>query len=106
MQPLHDSVQPRAPVAPWQFNGCSSTLNRCARRRASLHLRDVVASPYTLPIEQRGADREARDGDQEMKFGHLFIAIAALAGAIFMVVSAPAHAQLSAASRGEVLVLQ
>lgn len=41
-----------------------------------------------------------------MKFGHLFIAIAALAGAIFMAVSAPAHAQLSAASRGEVLVLQ
>jgi hypothetical protein len=41
-----------------------------------------------------------------MKFAHLFIAIAALASAIFIAASAPAHAQFAVAASDEVLVLR
>jgi len=41
-----------------------------------------------------------------MKFTHLFIAIAALAGAIFIAASAPAQAQFAAVSHGDTQVLR
>lgn len=65
-------------------------------------------SHLPTPCSSDNAAQTAKLGTEtkRMKFGHLFIAITALAGAIFMAASAPAHAQFSAAARGEVLVLQ
>jgi hypothetical protein len=41
-----------------------------------------------------------------MKFAHLFLAIAVLAGAIFIAAAAPAHAQFTVATSDGVLVLR
>jgi hypothetical protein len=41
-----------------------------------------------------------------MKFAHLFLAIAALAGVLFIAAAAPAHAQFAVATSDEVLVLR
>src|SRR5688500_18457599 len=80
------------------LNRCTWTLNGCARRRASLHLRVVAAPAYTSGHRSATQIAAHRDGDQTMSFAHLFLAIAALAGVLFIAATAPAHAQFPVAA--------